>query len=72
MNNPTIKRLAEEARVSVPSNLLVEEWIDHYNHILAQSVIKEIEGYILECEGDVDYVRFLIDTKLKGSMYEST
>ena len=68
MNNPTIKRLAEEARVSVPSNLLVNEWIDHYNHILVESVIKEIEGYIVECEGDVDYVRFLIDTKLKGDV----
>ena len=68
MNNPTIKRLAEEARVSVPSNLLVNEWIDHYNHILVESVIKEIEVYIVECEGDVDYVRFLIDTKLKGDV----
>lgn len=68
MNNPTIKRLAEEARVSVPSNLLVNEWIEHYNQILAQLVIKEIEGYISECDGDVDYVRFLIDTKLKGDV----
>lgn len=68
MNNPTIKRLAEEAKVSVPSNLLVNEWIEHYNQILSQLVIKEIEGYIAECEGDVDYVRFLIDTKLKGGV----
>ena len=68
MNNPTIKRLAEEAKVSVPSNLLVNEWIEHYNQILSQLVIKEIEGYIAECEGDVDYVRFLIDTKLKGDV----
>ena len=66
MINPTIKRLAEEAKVSVPSNLLVDEWIQHYNHILAELLIKEIEGYIAECEGDVDYVRFLIDKKLKG------
>ena len=70
--NPRIQELAANAKESVPSNLLVDEWIEHYNHILAQSVIKEIEGYIVECEGDVDYVRFLIDTKLKGSMYEST
>ena len=64
--NPRIQELAANAKESVPSNLLVDEWKEHYNHILAQSVIKEIEGYIVECEGDVDYVRFLIDTKLKG------
>ena len=65
MSNPTIKRLAEEAKGNVPSNLFVSEWIEHYNHIFAGLLIKEIEGYIAESEGDVDYVRFLIDTKLK-------
>jgi hypothetical protein len=65
--NSRIQHLAAKAKANVPSNLLVNEWIEHYNQILAQSVIKEIEGYIAECEGDVDYVRFLIDTKLKVS-----
>ena len=68
MINPTIKRLAEQAKGNVPSNLLVNEWIEQYNHIFADLLIKEIEGYIAESEGDVDYVRFLIDRNLKGSL----
>lgn len=31
-----------------------------------ESILGEIEGYIEESEGDIDYIRFLIDRKLKG------
>jgi len=31
-----------------------------------ESIISEIEGYIEQSEGDVDYIQFLIDRNLKG------
>lgn len=31
-----------------------------------ESIISEIEGYIKESEGDVDFIQFLIDRNLKN------
>ena len=39
-----------------------KETVDEF----AQLIIKEIERYIEDANGDIDYVRFLIDTKLKS------
>ena len=39
-----------------------KETVDEF----AQLIIKEIESYIEESNGDIDYVRFLIDTNLKS------
>ena len=39
-----------------------KETVDEF----AQLIIKEIERYIDDAEGDIDYVRFLIDTNLKS------
>ncbi len=63
--NETIKQLAEEARISVPTGLEVSEWIERYNETFAKLIVKEIESYIQEAEGDIDLVRFLIDRYLK-------
>jgi hypothetical protein len=39
--NPKIKELAEQAKASVPAGLLVNEWIDKYNEIFAELIVKE-------------------------------
>jgi hypothetical protein len=36
-----IKQLAEQAKASVPAGLLVDEWIERYNQIFAELVVKE-------------------------------
>lgn len=36
---------------------------DSYSRF-AELILEEIESYIADCEGDVDYVRFLIDRNL--------
>jgi len=33
--------------------------------LLASVLIKEIDSYIIEAEGDIDYVRYLIDSNLR-------
>jgi len=33
--------------------------------LLASVLIKEIDAYIIEAEGDIDYVRYLIDRNLR-------
>jgi hypothetical protein len=39
--NAKIKLLAEQAKVSVPAGLLVNEWIDKYNELFAQLIVQE-------------------------------
>jgi len=39
--NERIKQLAEQAKASVPAGLLVDEWIERYNQIFAELVVKE-------------------------------
>ena len=39
--NERIRELAEQAKTSVPAGLLVNEWIDKYNEIFADLIIKE-------------------------------
>lgn len=38
---PKIKQLAEQAKASVPAGLLVNEWIDEYNRIFAELIVRE-------------------------------
>jgi hypothetical protein len=38
---------------------------DMFNQRFAELIVKKIESYIQEAEGDIDYVRFLIDGNLK-------
>jgi hypothetical protein len=39
--NPKIKELAEQAKISVPAGLLVNDWIEKYNEIFAELIVKE-------------------------------
>jgi hypothetical protein len=39
--NERIRQLAEQAKTSVPAGLLVNEWIDEYNRIFAELIVKE-------------------------------
>lgn len=72
--NPIIKKLAEDAGFAMwedepwrPEGAEID-WSSNYDYELQKFVdlfIKEIETYIQEAEGDIDYVRFLIDRNLK-------
>ena len=39
--NERIQQLAEQAKTSVPAGLLVNEWIDEYNRIFAELIVRE-------------------------------
>ena len=39
--NKRIQELAEQAKASVPTGLVVEEWIQVYNKNFAESIVKE-------------------------------
>jgi hypothetical protein len=64
--NERIKELADKAKEyaewSTPQGL---EWFDNFKEQFAELIVKEIESYIQEAEGDIDYVQFLIDRNLK-------
>ncbi|CAB4133241.1 hypothetical protein UFOVP257_93 [uncultured Caudovirales phage] len=49
--NEQIKQFAEQAKASVPAGLLVNEWIDKYNEIFAELIVKECADYFGR-EGD--------------------
>ena len=66
--NDLLKQFSDKARKEVSPNLFVDDWINEYNRLYAGYLIELIESFIDDCEGDVDYVRFLIDTKLKGKV----
>ena len=66
--NDLLKQFSDKARKEVPSNLSVDDWIDKYNELYAGYLIELIESFIEDSEGDIDFVRFLIDTKLKGGI----
>jgi hypothetical protein len=39
--NALIAQLANQAKASVPAGLLVNEWIDQYNQIFAELIVRE-------------------------------
>jgi hypothetical protein len=39
--NERIRQLAEQAKASVPAGLLVNEWIERYNEIFAELIVRE-------------------------------
>lgn len=50
-----------------PAHYFVSGWAEKETvDEFAQLIIKEIESYIEYADGDIDYVRFLIDTNLKS------
>ena len=66
-----ISRLHDEPKfmVAVSEEGTVIEPLDGLEKF-AESIIKEIELYIEESEGDTDYLRFLIDKRLKNYAIE--
>jgi hypothetical protein len=50
--NETIKQLAEEARISVPTGLEVSEWIERYNETFAKLIIQECANVAHTCIDD--------------------
>ena len=47
--NERIRQLAEQAKTSVPAGLLVNEWIDKYNEIFAELIVREC---ICQCDDE--------------------
>ena len=66
--NKKIQELAEQAALLGPSSRIgnAHEATERF----AESIINEIELYIEESEGDTDYLRFLIDKRLKNYTVE--
>ena len=42
--NERIQQFAEQARISVPAGLDTVEWIEKYNEIFAELIVKECAG----------------------------
>ena len=47
--NERIRQLAEQAKASVPAGLLVNEWIERYNEIFAELIVREC---ICQCDDE--------------------
>ena len=54
--NERIRELAKQAKASVPAGLLVAEWIDEYNRIFAELIIKECISCV-GSQGDKAYLK---------------
>jgi hypothetical protein len=50
--NKRIQDLAEQARASVPSGLVVEEWIQVYNIKLGQLIVRDVLDEVLQAMDD--------------------
>ena len=50
--NVTIKQLAEEARISVPTGLEVSVWIERYNETFAKLIVRECANIALREDHD--------------------
>lgn len=48
INNTVIKQLSDQAKSSVPHGLGVDKWIDTYNELFAELIVKECANYITE------------------------
>lgn len=61
--NERIKELAEQAALLGPSSRIgnAHEATEKF----AELIVKEVESYIEEAEGDIDLVQFLINRYLK-------
>ena len=73
--NKKIQELADQAdefadnKTQMPGEYH-PDWHDIRDQKFAESIINEIELYIEESEGDTDYLRFLIDKRLKNYTVE--
>ena len=65
MMNKKIQELTGQCWRHYINGVLIDGHL-HFDSVkFANLIIQEIEAYIQEAEGDIDYVRFLIDRNLK-------
>jgi protein-disulfide isomerase-like protein with CxxC motif len=65
MMNKKIQELTGQCWSHYINGVLIDGHL-HFDSVkFANLIIQEIEAYIQEAEGDIDYVRFLIDRNLK-------
>lgn len=65
MINKRIQELADQCWSHYINGVLIDGHLHFDSAKFANLLIQEIETYIQEAEGDIDYVRFLIDRNLK-------
>jgi hypothetical protein len=53
--NERIRELAEQAKVSVPAGLLVDEWIAKYNQMFAKLIVQECISLAKICGSLANY-----------------
>lgn len=63
--NKRIQELADQCWSHYINGVLIDGHLHFDSNKFANLLIQEIETYIQEAEGDIDYVRFLIDRNLK-------
>lgn len=63
--NKKIQELADQCWSHYINGVLIDGHLHFDSAKFANLLIQEIETYIQEAEGDIDYVRFLIDRNLK-------
>ena len=64
--NAKIKLLAEQAKASVPAGLLVNEWIDEYNRIFAELIVRECALVANEIVEEYEGVNYGVGRILKN------
>ena len=63
---PKIKELAEQAKTSVPAGLDTAAWIEQYNKIFAELIVKECMSVIKQNENASLNVGNFTDEKKQG------
>ena len=64
--NERIRELSEQAEKYADINFRGEPtWSEAFESKFAELIVKEVESYIEEAEGDIDLVQFLIERYLK-------
>ena len=63
--NKRIQELADQCWSHYINGVLIDGHLHFDQAKFTNLIIQEIETYIQEAEGDIDYVRFLIDRNLK-------
>ena len=64
--NERIKQFAEQAKISVPAGLLVNEWIDKYNQIFAELIVSECALVANEIVEEYEGVNYGVGRILKN------
>lgn len=65
---PRIEELAKQCWSHHVDGVLIDGHLHFDYKKFASLLIEEVEGYVEECEGDSDYILFLIAKHLKQSI----